>query len=364
MNVIAFFHAYKFTHFDTSEGQRIKDARQLSFAQKLGLVLFGMDNPRPLNKKTPDKNFKTIRLKSNKEIECWLIKTEDAKGTVVLFHGYGGEKSSMLDKADVFQRLGFNTLLVDFMGAGGSEGNQTTIGFKEADQVKTCVEFLRRGGEKNIVLFGTSLGAAAIMKAMHDYTLPVISIIIECPFGTMLQTVKNRFTTMHVPTFPMANLLVFWGGVLNGFNAFDHNPVDYAKEINCPTLLFYGAKDEKVTAEETRAIFNNLAGPKKLVTFPLAGHENYLRKYRDLWTEEVSAFLNEGIIESSLILNKKAMQLIKGMEELNLIKVSEEPASKVKAYLKKMRRHSTTAPGLDEITKIVEEVRAEGYAIK
>jgi hypothetical protein len=64
------------------------------------------------------------------------------------------------------------------------------------------------------------------------------------------------------------------------------------------------------------------------------------------------------------ILNKKAMQLIKGMEELNLIKVSEEPASKVKAYLKKMRRHSASAPSLNEITKIVEEVRSERYAKK
>jgi hypothetical protein len=58
------------------------------------------------------------------------------------------------------------------------------------------------------------------------------------------------------------------------------------------------------------------------------------------------------------------LQLIKGMQELNLIKVSEEPASKVKAYLKKMRRNSKTAPGLDEITKIVEDVRAERYAKK
>jgi hypothetical protein len=64
------------------------------------------------------------------------------------------------------------------------------------------------------------------------------------------------------------------------------------------------------------------------------------------------------------ILNQKALQLIKGMQELNLIKVSEEPASKVKAYLKKMRRNSKTAPGLDEITKIVEDVRAERYAKK
>jgi hypothetical protein len=64
------------------------------------------------------------------------------------------------------------------------------------------------------------------------------------------------------------------------------------------------------------------------------------------------------------ILNQKALQLIRGMQELNLIKVSEEPASKVKAYLKKMRRNSKTAPSLDEITKIVEGVRAERYAKK
>lgn len=62
------------------------------------------------------------------------------------------------------------------------------------------------------------------------------------------------------------------------------------------------------------------------------------------------------------ILNQKALQLIKGMQELNLIKVSEEPASKVKAYLKKMRRNSKTAPSLDEITQVVEEVRTERYA--
>jgi hypothetical protein len=64
------------------------------------------------------------------------------------------------------------------------------------------------------------------------------------------------------------------------------------------------------------------------------------------------------------IVNPKALQLLKGMQELNLIKVSEEPASKVKAYLKKMRRNSKTAPSLDEITKIVEEVRAERHAKK
>lgn len=64
------------------------------------------------------------------------------------------------------------------------------------------------------------------------------------------------------------------------------------------------------------------------------------------------------------ILNPKALQLIKGMEELKLIKVSDEPVSTLKAYLKKMRRNSASAPSLGGITKIVEDVRAKRYGKK
>lgn len=45
------------------------------------------------------------------------------------------------------------------------------------------------------------------------------------------------------------------------------------------------------------------------------------------------------------ILNPKAMRLLKGMQDLNLIKVSQEPASEVKAYLKKMRKNTSDTPG-------------------
>ncbi|HUZ61448.1 MAG TPA: hypothetical protein VMU83_21915 [Hanamia sp.] len=64
------------------------------------------------------------------------------------------------------------------------------------------------------------------------------------------------------------------------------------------------------------------------------------------------------------ILNPKALQLIKGMQDLNLIKVTNEPVSALKIYLKKMRSKSSSAPSLEEITKIVENVRSKRYAKK
>ncbi|PZF74512.1 alpha/beta hydrolase [Taibaiella soli] len=291
MNIVAAFHAYKFTHFATDIRKKTTKEEAISFSEKCKILFFGIDLPRPVNKVQPSVPFKTITLQSNKKLECWWLPTANAKGTVIVFHGYGSSKAGMLDKAYLFQQMDYNVLLPDFMGSGGSEGNQTTIGYKEAENVKTCYDYIHEKGEQNIVLFGTSMGAASILKSLHDCPLAPTRIIIECPFGSTYQTVKARFKMLHVPAFPMAGLLTFWGGMENGFNAFAHNPTTYAKSVHCPTLLLYGEKDEKVSRAEIDEIYQNLQGTKQLQTFPAAGHDNYLIQYKDLWYQTIKSLL-------------------------------------------------------------------------
>ena len=107
MNVVAFFHAYKFTHFVTENVAKTKSPEKLNSFDKIKTLLFGVNNPRPKNKEMPNGYLK-VELQSNKKIECWYlckeksVKTDTVKGAVILFHGYSGEKSSMLDKADEF----------------------------------------------------------------------------------------------------------------------------------------------------------------------------------------------------------------------------------------------------------------------
>lgn len=297
MNVVAFFHARKFTRYSKNAGEKTGKPEQLSAVGKMQAILFGIDNPRPENKRKPSGKFETIELQSNRKIEGWYLPANSGAGedserrTVILFHGYGGDKSSMLDKAEILDSLGFDTFLVDFMGSGGSEGNITTIGYREAEQVMTAYEYVGSRGVKNIYLFGTSMGAVAILKAISDHGIVPKGIILECPFGSMYKTVCARFDNMNLPSFPMAGLLVFWGGAQHGFWAFGHNPTRYAGRVACPTLVLFGEKDKNVSRDEINDIYRNLPGEKSLRIYPQAGHENYLLKYKREWTEDVAGFL-------------------------------------------------------------------------
>nr|WP_262904610.1 lysophospholipase [Hymenobacter lucidus] len=227
----------------------------------------------------------------NGKLEAWYSPVASARGTVALFHGYTSNKSKLLTEAGVFRQLGYSVLLLDFAGNGGSEGFQTTVGFRESADVAAAFAFLRQQTTGPIILYGASMGAVAILRAESELGVKPTANIIECPYGSMLQTAENRFSSMHVPAFPMANLLVFWGGVQNGFWAFNLDATQFAQHITTPTLLMWGAADPRVTRAETDAIYAALQGPKQRRDFPGVGHEPYWHKSPQEWETTISGFL-------------------------------------------------------------------------
>jgi hypothetical protein len=292
---MAAFHAYKFTHFYTDSEFKPKKPEEMGWWDKTSAVLFGINYAKSKNDIKPDTAFEAIKLKTKDglNIECWHMKQNDPKGTVILFHGHGSSKSKILDEAAYMFYLGFNTLLVDFRAHGGSEGKTCTIGYEEAEEVKLAFDYVKENGEKNISLWGISMGAAAISRAISEYKLEPSRIILEMPFGSLKEAVNGRVRIMGLPEEPVATLLTFWGGTEQGFWAFGHNPCEYAKDIRCPVLLQWGALDPRVTKKETREIFDNLATDrKKLVVYTESKHESLCDKEGAKWKREVAVFMS------------------------------------------------------------------------
>ena len=297
-NVVAWLHARAMSRF-VRTGERTASPEKLGGLAKARVLLTGVTLTRPENRRTPKDmgwEFETVCFRGAKgiQLEAWLVPTAPptANGIVLLFHGYGASKDSLLQPAAEFRALGWDTLLVDFHGSGGSAGETTSVGWHEAEDVAAAfAEAAKLAPGKSRVLYGVSMGAAACLRAIHAHDVKPDALILECPFDRMLTTVQHRFQAMRVPSFPFAELLVFWGGQIGSFDAFAHNPVDYAPSVGCPTLIMHGAKDPRVSVHELERIYKRLGGGKALVVFEKLGHQSYAEADVNAWRLEVKRHL-------------------------------------------------------------------------
>ncbi|MGH7855088.1 MAG: alpha/beta hydrolase [Candidatus Binatia bacterium] len=298
VNVLAFMQAWAMTSF-TANGDRTGRPEELSVLDRLTVLLSGVNIPRPENKRTPgdfNLSFETHRFSSGSgaTLETWFLPGQNDRLVVALFHGYAASKSTLLTTARAFHRLGYATLLVDFYGSGGSSGAGTTIGVKESDDVAAAVEHMRRNWpERKIILYGISMGAAAMLRAVAVNGVKPDAIIIEATFDSLLNTGKNRFRAMGLPASPFAEMLLFWGSVQNGFNMFGHNPVDYAQAVEHPALILHGEQDARTTVDQARSIALAMGVHARFIAYAGVPHMPIVEARPADWTRDVTMFLEQ-----------------------------------------------------------------------
>ena len=296
LNVLAYNQAYAMMHFK-AQGARTREPERLSGLAKFKVLLTGVSIPRPKSDLRPsalDPNCRVLFIGEPEGIRlaAWYCNRGSDTPLVTLFHGYSAEKSSLNEEAKVFLALGASVLLVDFRGSGGSSEAYTTIGVREADDVATVVRYAREHlRHSRLISFGQSMGAVAILRAVFQDGITPDAIILEAVFDTMLNTVRNRFAAMHVPSFPSAQLLVLWGGWQWRFDGFQHNPVDYAASLRCPALFMHGSDDPRATIAEGRRVFDAVPGDKTFLTLLNTGHQSYVAAHRAEWTAAVESFM-------------------------------------------------------------------------
>lgn len=297
INIVIIIQAYSLTHFAETKNP-IRLGYEPNFIESVEIALFGAKINRPEVKGYPGSPYEihSIPADNNEHLGAWLLHTDSVKqGLVIAFHGYMEEKSAMREEAALLLNMGYDILLVDFMGAGSSYGVQTTIGALESENVKSAYDYaINDLKEDKIVLLGFSMGGAAILKAQHDHNMVLKGMIVEASYGTFQGTINKRLDMLNIPHWPTSALFTFWVGVINGFNGFECNPQEYAKKIHVPVLLMCGQHDKYIPPEETQLIFDQLASKnKQLVFMPNSDHESYLNKDKEVWITTIRSFLAE-----------------------------------------------------------------------
>lgn len=88
--------------------------------------------------------------------------TAPRSGTVVLLHGYGGDKSTMGYLAAYYMFLGYHVVVPDLLGHGESSAEQVGFGVLDAPLINALIDSLpRREAPRPLYLAGVSMGAVA-----------------------------------------------------------------------------------------------------------------------------------------------------------------------------------------------------------
>jgi uncharacterized protein len=294
LNYIAYEHARAMLYF-TPAGEKTERPEDLGLSGKLRVLFTGINMPHPTNDRTPeslglDYEIHRVVTDDGETLETWLVRGEGGRGIAVLFHGYSASKERLLQEASLLHEAGYSTLLVDFRGCGGSTGDHTTIGHDEARDVAATCRLAGSLDPGPVFLIGQSMGGAAVIRAAAHEEIAPAGLVLESVFATMLGTVRQRFELMGIPSWPSAELLVFWGGYQAGFSGFDHNPLEYASQVELPVLFLHGTEDHRAPIERARAVEAELRGEARFVEFSGVSHGSLCETDPELWKESVVAF--------------------------------------------------------------------------
>lgn len=212
-------------------------------------------------------------------IAGWYIPagSQDASApTVILAHGNGKTKSEMLSWAEPLHGA-YNLVLFDFRNHGQSSGDVTTLGVREARDLKAVVDWLERAkSPSSIAVLGVSMGgAAAIDEAADDER--VAAVILDSTHATLASALQASLENRGLPLAMPGSWSILLGGLLRtGEDLSVADPVQAIARIgHRPVLIVAAGEDKAVGAGDAAELVR--AGQEEgasveLETCPTAGH--------------------------------------------------------------------------------------------
>ncbi len=213
----------------------------------------------------------------------WFIPPDpSAQGaTLILVHGLGSNRSSLLGQAALLHEHGYGALLIDLRNHGESEGAVTTLGYTELEDIQGAIDYLttRPDVDSNrIGLLGISMGASTVIRAAAH--IPTVKAVIAQAAFTSLEDnlVHGIRALLNLPPFPFAPLVVWFGERAAQVDIAQVRPIDEIDDISPrPILIVHGELDKIIPVDNARQLYQAANDPKYIYIVPSAGHGGFLQ---------------------------------------------------------------------------------------
>jgi pimeloyl-ACP methyl ester carboxylesterase len=246
----------------------------------------GCKDPTPMS--APPANAKVVHYARG--LDAWYTRPTNRQPTIVMVHGYSGDRRDFGGFATDMQALGFGTLRIDV----GCAHNGALFGGgpREAREVLEAVDYARNATPGHpVVLFGFSAGATeALLAADNDASIP--AVVADSAPSNMLNIARYaglpHWFYQFTPHFfgPFSD-----GGHLTNLSRDFHHP--YA----VPTLIIQGKADTDVHPTNGPRIAKLTDGQLWMV--PGANHGQSFDREQHAYVARVESFYDKALHISS-----------------------------------------------------------------
>lgn len=207
--------------------------------------------------------------------EGWFFPGLRGGPTIILCHGYESSRGELLTLESGLQDHQYNVFIFDFAAHGANPGI-STLGYREADEVRAAVDLLAARPDLDPTRFGLwgyNMGAyAALREAENDKRIR--ALVLDSVYDEPKQMVKVGVERNGLGRFPlMVRAAQFSFGYLN-YGHHDDPPL--SKKLitlaGVPTL-YVQALDDPELAETTRQMFLKAPEPREQAIIP---HGNFV----------------------------------------------------------------------------------------
>lgn len=220
--------------------------------------------------------YESVDLTSSAgRLKGWYVPSRNEDRPIVLVtHGLGANKENFLAAVLLVNSLDYGALIVDFRAHGDSDGEVTTFGYLEAEDIQAAVDWIQSSYPgRPIYALAYSMGGAAVLRAAAR-TDPFEKLIIDSSFAAA-ETVARGSVIRHFGWFQTPAWAVgrCWGWLISGVDLADHQPIQSIGKLqDRPILLIHGTDDRLIPPAESERLARAAGGNATLWLVEKAGH--------------------------------------------------------------------------------------------
>lgn len=206
-----------------------------------------------------------MKIANHSESHKWMI----------AMHAYRGQAMDMLDQLYEADQRGFNVLAPDARGCGLSRGKYTGLGWPEHyDLISWIADLIDADPEAEIVLYGISMGASAVMNACGEY----LSDHVRCAVSDsgyssikdeLIYAVKNA---NDLPSAAFVPGMDFFCKHLLHFSIYDISTLRQLSNARVPVYFICSSADSLVPAGMSQKCYAACASDKEYKEYRDAAH--------------------------------------------------------------------------------------------